>query len=298
MKKLLLLLALVSFTMSAQVTIFEDGFETYDDFAITSIGDWTQIDVDGDPTYGESNTYNWTNENYVGTAIIFNPLMTTPAFDAGTSPEWFPLAGEKGLFFFAESVAPFQNDDYFISPQIDLTGATGSSVTFWAKSLTDQYGLEPFEVLLSTGSNATVGDFTVNLTGGEVQAPIVYTEYTYDLSAYDGQQVYIAIHYLARDSWLFQVDDFLVEAVTVVGVDDLQALGFSYYPNPVANTLNMKANTAIDNVSVLNLLGQEVMNVTPNKLQTSIDFSNLNAGVYLVKAQIGNTSGTFKVIKE
>lgn len=292
MKKLLLLLAFVSFTMNAQVTIFEDGFETYDDFTIGPIGDWTQIDLDVSATYG-STDYDFINESYIGTALIFNPSMTTPV---ATGTVWDVRTGDKGLYFFAAT--SLLNDDYFISPQMDLTGATGSSVSFWAKSLTADYGLERFEVLLSTGGNASPADFTVNLSGGEQQAPVdIYTEYSYDLTAYDGQQVYIAIHYMAQDSFVLQVDDFLVEAVTVSGVDDLQALGFSYYPNPVVNTLNMKANTAINNVSVFNLLGQEVLNVSPNKLQTGVEFSNLNAGVYLVKVQIGTTSGTFKVVK-
>ncbi len=292
MKKLLLLLALVSFTMNAQVTIFEDGFESYDDFAITAIGDWTQIDLDASATYG-STDYDFTNSAYIGTGIVFNPSMTTPA---ATGTVWDVRTGDKGLYFFAAT--SLLNDDYMISPQMDLTGATGSAVSFWAKSLTDTYGLERFEVLLSTTGTA-VADFTVDLGGGELQAPVdVYTEYAYDLSAYDGQQVYIAIHYTAQDSFVFQVDDFLVEAVTVAGIEDLQALDFFYGPNPVQNSLNMKANTAIDNVSVLNLLGQQVLNAAPSKMQTSIDFSELNSGVYLVNVQIGNTSGTFKVVKE
>ena len=292
MKKLLLLLALASFTMNAQVTIFEDGFESYDDFAITAIGDWTQIDLDASATYGSSD-YDFTNSAYIGTGIVFNPAMTTPA---ATGTVWDVRTGDKGLYFFAAT--SLLNDDYMISPMMDLTAATGSAVSFWAKSLTDQYGLERFEVLLSTTGTA-VADFTVDLGGGELQAPVdVYTEYAYDLSAYDGQQVYIAIHYVAQDSFVMQLDDFLVEAATVSGIDDLQALDFFYGPNPVQNSLNMKANTAIDNVSVLNLLGQEVLNVAPSKMQTSVDFSELNSGVYLVNVQIGTTSGTFKVVKQ
>lgn len=292
MKKLLLLLALVSFTMNAQVTIYEDGFETYEDFTIGPIGDWTQIDLDASVTYG-STDYDFINESYIGTAIVFNPSMTTPP---ATGTAWDVRNGDKGLYFFAAT--SLLNDDYFISPPMDLAGATGSSVSFWGKSVTDTYGLERFEVLLSTTGTA-VADFTINLSGGEVQAPVdIYTEYAYDLTAYDGQQVYIAIHYMAQDSFVFQVDDFLVEAASVSSVEDLQAQGFSYYPNPVLNSLNMRADTTIDNVSVLNLLGQEVLNASPSKIQTSINLSNLNAGVYLVNVQIGNTSGTFKVVKE
>lgn len=284
-------MAFVSFAMSAQVTIFEDGFETYDDFTIGPMGDWTQIDLDASVVYG-STDYDFINEAYIGTAIVFNPSMTTPV---ATGTVWDVRTGDKGLYFFAAT--SLLNDDYFISPQMDLGGAIGSAVSFWAKSLTADYGLERFEVLLSTTGTA-VADFTVNLSGGELQAPVdIYTEYAYDLTAYDGQQVYIAIHYMAQDSFVLQVDDFLVDATSVSSVNELQALGFSYYPNPVVNSLNMRADAAIDNVSVLNLLGQEVLNVSPSKLQSNVDFSDLNAGVYLVNVQIGNANGTFKVVK-
>jgi hypothetical protein len=48
----------------------------------------------------------------------------------------------------------------------------------------------------------------------------------------------------------------------------------------------------------MNLLGQEVLQVSPSTVQSKIDFSDLNAGVYLVRVQIGNSNGTFKVVKE
>ena len=46
MKKITLLAALfVAFAMNAQVTIWEDSFETYPDFAVDVIGEWTQFEI-------------------------------------------------------------------------------------------------------------------------------------------------------------------------------------------------------------------------------------------------------------
>ena len=38
--------------MKAQTVLFEDSFETYTDFAIANVGNWTLTDVDLKPTYG------------------------------------------------------------------------------------------------------------------------------------------------------------------------------------------------------------------------------------------------------
>jgi hypothetical protein len=45
------------------------------------------------------------------------------------------------------------------------------------------------------------------------------------------------------------------------------------------------------------LLGQEVKNISPSSLETSIDMNNLANGTYFVKAQVGNAVGTFKIVK-
>ncbi|MGL6128843.1 MAG: T9SS C-terminal target domain-containing protein, partial [Chryseobacterium artocarpi] len=53
MKKTLLLGAFLGLcSLNAQTTIFEDSFETYTDFAISNVGNWTLTDVDLAPTYG------------------------------------------------------------------------------------------------------------------------------------------------------------------------------------------------------------------------------------------------------
>ncbi len=291
MKKITLLAAIfAAFTMNAQVTIFEDGFETYTAFEFENIGDWTQIDLDGGATYG-STDYDFPNESYTGTGIIFNPSMTDPD-SSGT--DWSVRTGDQGLYFFASQT--LLNDDYFITPQIDLTGASGgTTISFWAKSLTDAYGLERFEVLLST-TGTDVADFSVDLGGGELQAPITdYTEYLFDLSAYEGGSVYIAIHYVAQDSFVFQVDDFLVETTTL-GVEDNQFEGFAYYVN--ANSqLVLSASTSLENVQLFNLLGQQVVSQRLSNTNETVDIASIDSGIYVAKVTIEGITKTFKIIK-
>ena len=102
MKKItLLFFGLIALSLNAQVIVWEDNFETYADWEITSIGGYTMLDLEGGTTWG-SGTYDFTNEGYVGTAIIWNPSMATP--DA-TGTEWDTHEGFKGLYFFASGAS-------------------------------------------------------------------------------------------------------------------------------------------------------------------------------------------------
>lgn len=84
---------------------------------------------------------------------------------------------------------------------------------------------------------------------------------------------------------------------TTLSVDTNVIEGFSYYPNPVNNVLNVKAQTNISNVAVYNMLGQEVLRTAPNTFASEVDMSNLQTGAYFVKVTIGNATQTIRVIK-
>lgn len=300
MKKITLLAVLfAAFTMNAQVTIWEDSFETYPDFEIDAIGDWTQLDNDAGATYGSAD-YDFLNEQYIGTGIVFNPSMAVPdpngtqTENADQNPNWTARTGDKMLNFVASTT--LLNDDYIMSPAIDLAGASGSNFSFWGKSVTDQYGLEQFEVLLSTTGNDPT-DFTINLSGAIEFAPIdVYTEFSYDISAYDGQQVYIAIHYVAADSFIFQTDDYLVEAATL-SVEDNQFEGFTYFVN-ANNELNLRANLPMDSLQLFNVLGQEVVSQRLANTTEIVNISALQSGVYIASVSIDGATKTVKIVKK
>jgi len=72
---------------------------------------------------------------------------------------------------------------------------------------------------------------------------------------------------------------------------------FSYYPNPVTNSLTLNAQKNISSVTVYNMLGQTVIRTAPNTTTKDIDMSNLESGAYFVKVAVGNTVDTIKVIK-
>jgi hypothetical protein len=73
---------------------------------------------------------------------------------------------------------------------------------------------------------------------------------------------------------------------------------FVAYPNPVKDVLNLSYKTAISNVRVINLLGQEVLNTKANSNDVKVNMSALNSGAYIVNITVDDTVHTIKVIKE
>lgn len=74
-------------------------------------------------------------------------------------------------------------------------------------------------------------------------------------------------------------------------------LEFSYYPNPVNDNLSLNAQRAIQNVSIYNMLGQEVLRATPNAVNTEMNMSGLQSGAYFVKVTIEDVTETVRIIK-
>lgn len=81
-------------------------------------------------------------------------------------------------------------------------------------------------------------------------------------------------------------------------VGNLAEVDFSYYPNPVKERLNMKANEEITSVEVYNVLGQQVKSMKPSKFEESLDLTSLATGTYMVRATVNDKVGSFKVVKE
>ena len=85
--------------------------------------------------------------------------------------------------------------------------------------------------------------------------------------------------------------------LTVLSVDKFKNFDFSTYPNPVQNTLNVSAATAIDQVSIFDLTGRRVLQATPKAASFSLNVADLNKGMYLVSLKVGDKEMTTKLVK-
>jgi hypothetical protein len=101
------------------------------------------------------------------------------------------------------------HDDYLITPQFTVTVGSSDLLTIWAKNRSTTFP-EPFDILLSTTGTAA-SDFT-NVIATAVNPTTSWAKYTYGLTPYAGQTVYIAIHSTTTDKWQLYLDDISVSA--------------------------------------------------------------------------------------
>jgi len=142
----------------------------------------------------------------------------------------------------------------------------------------------------------TCGTFTciVEANNGSVGNTEVDT-----FTSVSGTTYYINIGHPSGSSDFAEGAFGLEITATGLSIDDLVSKGFSYYPNPVRDELKMSANEDIKSVNVYNMIGQEVKRIALSNVSSyKLDMSDLSKGVYFITAKIGESTGTFKVIKK
>lgn len=288
----------VNFQLPPSAVVLEDGFETYADFA-TTFAPWITLDVDQSITFGFSGV-TFPGAGTAMSYIVFNPSATTPAITESGQPH----SGAKYAACFGAQTPP--NNDWMITPQV----AGGGELRFWAATYMD-YGLERFKVGVSTtGTNPT--NFTMITGPNFVEAPLVWTEYVYDLSAYADQQIHVGIQCVSDDCFIFMVDDVKITGPTsnendVVPVYSTELKG--NYPNPfnpqTTISYTVKDNSPVS-IEIFNVKGQLVRSLVNNVKESGdhtavwngIDNNGrpVSSGVYYFKMNAGKYSSTKKMI--
>ena len=84
-----------------------------------------------------------------------------------------------------------------------------------------------------------------------------------------------------------------------IGINDveLNKIEAKIYPNPVIDNLNIEAKENILTLEVFDALGRKVISTNPKQKSITLDVSNLEKGIYILKLQTENGIGSYKVIK-
>ena len=107
--------------------------------------------------------------------------------------------------------------------------------------------------------------------------------------------------YIGVWKWGTSLDgDFLLSAydASLLSNNTFDNENFKSFPNPVKDVLNLSYDKNISNVTVFNLVGQEVLTKAINSNQSQIDMTSLSAGTYFVRITADNQVKTLKVVKE
>jgi hypothetical protein len=74
--------------------------------------------------------------------------------------------------------------------------------------------------------------------------------------------------------------------------------GLSLFPTVVKQELNFTSQNRVSEITISNLLGQQVYSDRPNIANSYVDISFLKSGIYLVNVKVGEAEGTYKIVKQ
>lgn len=164
----------------------EDGyaFDFENDYIEGRLVNWTTIDADGDG-------YNWT----------LSPLG-----------EGYGHNGSDGVmlsYSYSNYSGALNPDNYLVSPKLAIT-TNNHYVTFYACALDEAYPSDHFGLAVSN-TTATASAFAMLQEWTMTAKQGGWYEYTVDLNAYVGQEVYLAIrHFNCPDNFCLCVDNIFV----------------------------------------------------------------------------------------
>ena len=217
--------------------------------------------------------------------VTIQPNFNTYGDNPG-DPFWIDPATGLGNKQF-EGNTFLENNTNLIGSELTFTGGVASNTldpSYVAIAFIKVFNADFSFVKLETAPLVAGQDFSITYTNVEPEDTTI--QYGYQVLGLNANP--------ADEAALGNI----VIVDTVLGTNDFDATSISTYPNPVTSTFTINSQEAITSVAIFNVLGQQVINETPDTLNVVVDFSNLTAGLYMANIATQNGSKTVKVIKK
>ena len=189
----------------------------------------------------------------------------------------------------AEGWAGFANNNTSIYP---LTFPDAGTVSFKATVAADaevyfRFEANPFP---DTEPSFNTTNVTVLATGGPAD-----NVYTVDIPA-SANTYNSALMYVATNDVEVSISEVkITQNAPTASVDDFATNSVKMYPNPAKGVVNFtSASNEVLDVAVYDLLGKEVLRA--NAVQSQLNISSLNPGMYFVNMTQGTTVSTKKLV--
>ncbi len=93
--------------------------------------------------------------------------------------------------------------------------------------------------------------------------------------------------------------DNITLGATVLSADDFKLSSFKTYPNPTQDSWVVKSKSQkISSIQVYDILGKQVLSLTPDTSEAIINGSGLKAGLYFAKIKSDNSLQSIKLVKK
>ena len=169
------------------------------------------------------------------------------------------------------------------------TTSDGTDVTFTFELLDNKTDVSaylwkqsPFSELNMTNTSGKI--FTRTITG---QTPGATITYACKFAFAGGLAVTKYFSYVVGDACALSTDD------------NLWKEGFTIYPNPAQDSWTVKTkNIKMSSIQVFDILGKQVLSLTPEATEAKIDASVLKSGLYFAKINTANGSSSLKLVRQ
>lgn len=139
-------------------------------------------------------------------------------------------------------------------------------------------------VYQNTGNNVFV---QTEILGGEYLADCIIDDFTGD-----GLKDIIIQGFANRTNVYWNTSTVLSVTDSIISSQEV-----NYFPNPAKDIVTFSSKNIIENITIFNLLGQEVLSKQVNSEDLSIDISNLSSGTYIAKLKNNGKIQTVKLVK-
>ena len=223
-------------------------------------------------TWAEGTTYYWSidTSNCAGTSAGSVFSFTTASCSSTVAPSQVSLSLPAN----GSAVALDNSDPDNPNSTSFSWDDNDDSQNFYTLYLADNEAL----LNASVFNNFNSGDQIINLTDNST--------YYWKIESYN------CFGFTSSETWSFTTS-------TTAGLNDMNQNLFSVFPNPVENIINIKGNGVIDNLEVLNQLGQRVLAIDGSLLTNKqLNISSLESGLYFIRLTANNKTEILQVIKQ
>ena len=262
------------------------------------------------------------------TLLLFAVLLSASGFSQFTINEDFNSGAPAGWGTVVwEGTCDFQfgtdlptGDDFLTQAWFFDDDACGDIPDWnWLSIITKEYNLMGATTAILTVDVAfqESGDqlFDIEVWDGGVELAVIaqfaddldpdIQTLSYDVSAYVNANMSFRFTFnddpdgdgIGSWGWHGGIDNFRLET-DALGVVDNQVEGFSMYPNPAKNSLNISAANTIDQIAIYDVLGRKVIDQSINLNNAEVNVSELTTGAYFIQVSSGTQKGSYKFIKQ
>lgn len=229
-------------------------------------------------------------------SMVDNDGFTVNAEVSEFTAAWITLPDpENPTDTVAATTSYFESADtasrWLITPPVSL-GSFGNYISWNAKSHDPSFPDDYLVLISTTGTN--LSDFTDTL-GYVEQENFEWTNREVNLGTqgYINQTVYFAFVDVTYDGFILYLDDIIVRKEDPVGMHEINTVQTSLYPNPTIEFIQVKSDTPIETIRIMDMNGNELLVSSEEKLNVS----ELSNGTYLVHIQTSKGISVQRFIK-